>query len=265
MFESRTRSRFRADPTAGFIAGQRWVYFGVDRNLVGYALWGAPDAEDVRKLVSLLVDELERPPHDALVDLEHLDVVVPDAFSVLASYTVEHAEALSRVVRHTAIVKPRSLVNAAVVAGFFDVSSRPFPVTLSGSREEALASLGRNDAVTIATALDELRVQLTGEPALVLRVRDSVRGSIEETARGLGLSVRTLQRRLSEHGTSFEALQQDTRIAEAKRRLRETDASVTTIAFDLGFRTPQHFATVFRKKTGRTPSEWRTERRLAPT
>jgi AraC-like DNA-binding protein len=47
------------------------------------------------------------------------------------------------------------------------------------------------------------------------------------------------------------------RLAEAARRLRETDAPVTVIALDLGFASSQYFAAVFKRTRGVTPSEWR--------
>ena len=40
-------------------------------------------------------------------------------------------------------------------------------------------------------------------------------------------------------------------------KLLQTDASVTDIAMDLGYKTSQHFTKVFRKITGSSPSEWR--------
>jgi AraC-like DNA-binding protein len=268
MFEPTGTVRFREDSTRAFVAGESWVYFGVDADLLGYAVWGAPAVEDIEALVNLLVDELDRAPHAALVDLEHLETVAADPFDALARYTMEHEDRLARGVRHTAIVKPRSRVNAALVAGFFDVTSRPFPFSLWESKEAALAQLGRHDARVIASALDELRARVTDEPSFVRRVRVSLaasvaQASLEATARELGVSVRTLQRRLAEHTTTFEAQVQEVRLDAAMRRLRETDTAVTTMALDLGFSTAQHFATLFRKHTGETPSQYRARHRLA--
>lgn len=44
------------------------------------------------------------------------------------------------------------------------------------------------------------------------------------------------------------------KIEEAQRRLKQGDANITEIAFDLGFSTSQYFATMFKRFTGRTPS-----------
>ena len=55
------------------------------------------------------------------------------------------------------------------------------------------------------------------------------------------------------------------RLRRAKRLLATTDRPVTTIAFDLGFPTSQHFATVFRSYTGLTPTAWRNSVGSGPT
>jgi AraC-like DNA-binding protein len=46
------------------------------------------------------------------------------------------------------------------------------------------------------------------------------------------------------------------RIELAKQRLRGTDTPITRVAMDLGFATSQHFATVFKRITGKTPREF---------
>jgi len=46
-------------------------------------------------------------------------------------------------------------------------------------------------------------------------------------------------------------------IDKAKDLLLESDATVATVAYDLGFEYPQYFARLFRKKTGLTPTEYR--------
>ena len=48
------------------------------------------------------------------------------------------------------------------------------------------------------------------------------------------------------------------RLDEARRRLRETDASVTEIAHALGFCSSQHLARVFRARFGKAPTKMRS-------
>lgn len=60
-------------------------------------------------------------------------------------------------------------------------------------------------------------------------------------------------------GVSPAKYQLNTRMTEARRRLRETKQSVVAIALDLGFSSPSHFAQVFRRETRMTPSEYRRQ------
>ncbi len=46
-------------------------------------------------------------------------------------------------------------------------------------------------------------------------------------------------------------------MAEARRLLRETDASIIQIALDLGYSSPSHFAQVFRRAVGVSPRHYR--------
>jgi AraC family transcriptional regulator len=50
------------------------------------------------------------------------------------------------------------------------------------------------------------------------------------------------------------------RMHEAKRLLRETKQSVVTVAADVGYINPSHFAQIFRRETGLSPSDYRRQR-----
>ena len=50
------------------------------------------------------------------------------------------------------------------------------------------------------------------------------------------------------------------RIDAARRLLRETKNSVITIANEVGYSNPSHFAQLFRKETGLAPTDYRRER-----
>ena len=51
------------------------------------------------------------------------------------------------------------------------------------------------------------------------------------------------------------------RMEKAKDALATTDRSVAAIANDLGIATAQHFATLFRRETGMSPTAWRKRHR----
>jgi AraC family transcriptional regulator len=50
------------------------------------------------------------------------------------------------------------------------------------------------------------------------------------------------------------------RMDEAKRLLRETRKSVVDVALDVGYANPSHFAQLFRRETGLSPSDYRQQR-----
>jgi AraC-like DNA-binding protein len=77
------------------------------------------------------------------------------------------------------------------------------------------------------------------------------------TARALGMSARTLHRRLAEEGTSFVDLLDETRRELAAAYIRRSDYSVGEVAYLLGFAETSSFNRAFRRWTGSSPSEYR--------
>ena len=82
--------------------------------------------------------------------------------------------------------------------------------------------------------------------------------SMTDIAEKLGLSTTGFIKRFKhETGLTPADFYQRIKIEEAIRRLTGATASITEIAFNLGFTTSQYFASVFRKYTGTTPREYR--------
>jgi AraC family transcriptional regulator len=50
------------------------------------------------------------------------------------------------------------------------------------------------------------------------------------------------------------------RMDEARRLLRETKKSVVDVALDVSYANPSHFAQLFRRETGLSPSDYRWQR-----
>jgi len=86
---------------------------------------------------------------------------------------------------------------------------------------------------------------------------------LERVAADLGLSPSGLRARFrAETGYTLHEYLLDRRIAEARRRLAETEDDITTIAHEMAFSSGQYFATVFRRKTGMSPGEYREKHRV---
>ncbi len=80
---------------------------------------------------------------------------------------------------------------------------------------------------------------------------------LEETARELHVSPRTLHRRLQEEGTSFRAIREALRRDLAEARLAKPGESVARVAAELGYSEPSAFFRAFQGWTGQSPSAWR--------
>lgn len=80
--------------------------------------------------------------------------------------------------------------------------------------------------------------------------------SIGAVADRMMVSVRTLQRELERTGTTFRALVDEVRAAEARRLLAESGRTYGEIAFLLGFSEPSAFVRAFRRWHGVPPSRF---------
>ncbi|MBD9413287.1 AraC family transcriptional regulator [Pseudomonas sp. PDM16] len=87
--------------------------------------------------------------------------------------------------------------------------------------------------------------------------------SAESLAHGLHLSLRSLQRHLSDEGSSYEQVLADTRRDLALNHLREADCSISEVAYLLGFSDSSSFSRAFKRWTGQSPSQYRDSVRPA--
>lgn len=83
--------------------------------------------------------------------------------------------------------------------------------------------------------------------------------NLSRVASELGMGSRTLQRRLSEHGNSFQSLVDLARKELAQRLLRETPYSLAEVAFLTGFAEQSGFSRAFKRWAGQTPRSYRLE------
>jgi len=84
--------------------------------------------------------------------------------------------------------------------------------------------------------------------------------SEEAAARALGMSLRNLQRRLQEEGTTYREALNEARRESARSHLDEGHFSVTEIAFLLGFADTSSFSRAFRRWTGLSPRAYVQDR-----
>jgi AraC-like DNA-binding protein len=100
--------------------------------------------------------------------------------------------------------------------------------------------------------------------ACVIRNLANDRVRLAGIAAELGLSPRTLQRKLADAGASFQQVLDAARYALAQDYLRQRGLSLADIAFLLGYQEQSAFTHAFREWSGTNPGAWR-ERALAGT
>ena len=82
-----------------------------------------------------------------------------------------------------------------------------------------------------------------------------------EIGKHLGMSTRTLSRRLSEKGLTYRELVQNTQHQVSTELLQNTSKTVSEIAFQAGFSEQSAFNRAFKRWTGKSPLEYRVDSR----
>lgn len=83
--------------------------------------------------------------------------------------------------------------------------------------------------------------------------------TLDDVAAALGLSARTLSRRLADEGMTFRQVVEKLRQDLAKHYLADPALPLAEVAFLLGFSDQSSFGTAFRRWTGETPRNYRME------
>lgn len=108
-----------------------------------------------------------------------------------------------------------------------------------------------------------LAQQIPSEDPFIVRLRQLLAAHLDdppalgETARKLGMSERTLRRRLEPLGTTFQTVLSELRISAAQRLMRDSSRSLDEIALEVGFSSGRALSRAFRRATGMAPSELR--------
>jgi AraC-like DNA-binding protein len=172
-------------------------------------------------------------------------------------------------------VKPRRLefarrqANEAILRRHFGCELHfyaPYDLMVFDEAILALPMVNRN-AQLLAVLVPGLELALPrNDPARTLA--DDVREALSETmsgnrptvskaAKSLGMSVRTLQRRLGELGTTYQDVLDNVRHRSAIRLLTSTNLGLGEVAFLLGFEEVNSFMRAFHAWEGTTPAKWR--------
>ncbi len=162
---------------------------------------------------------------------------------------------------HAALICPRLRFGCGVASIRFD--ARDLRAAVPGADRYLLPIVERQlqDALEPKAGSDPWLRDV--EILVASRVCDG-HPAIGSVAAQLGLSVRTLQRRLEEHNILYRDLVARVRLQLARRYLEETSNDLEEIAFLLGYSELSAFDHAFRRWTGQTPRGFRQKAR-APT
>lgn len=133
---------------------------------------------------------------------------------------------------------------------------------------DALSPFRDDDVHEVLQTLGQDRiVRLTQAPSYALRVRDYLvkqggreRVSMQAVARALGLSVRSLRRRLDREGRSFLEVENEALATIAQRLLSDPQRTIQETAYEMGFSSTSTFHHAFKRWTGSTPNAYRGKR-----
>jgi AraC-like DNA-binding protein len=117
---------------------------------------------------------------------------------------------------------------------------------------------------TLKRMAEQLQLARPGDSDLERALRARLRGMLSQSnadparmASLLGISERTLQRRLAEVARSFSGILEDFRREESARLLCDARVPLIEVASRLGYAEQTSFTRAFRRWTGTTPSVWR--------
>ncbi len=141
---------------------------------------------------------------------------------------------------------------------------KPSPLFVQGIGQSVAIHLARNYAELI-------KEPRSGSPSLPgYKLRQITDWIAENVAEEFNLDRLAAQAGLSKFyfnrlfkstvGVSPSHYHINLRMDEAKRLLRETKKSVVEIALDVGYANPSHFAQLFRREAGLSPSDYRQQR-----
>jgi len=146
----------------------------------------------------------------------------------------------------TGIVIDRELLGAATLN-----QDREFHAALEAQAEKRVSRLARS--MTYAQRVRELLIERGA----------STRTDMNAVAKALGLSARSLRRRLYDEGISYNTIAEGALATLAKQLLSDEARSIQETAYTMGFSDPSAFYRAFKRWTGTTPKTYRTTRDTA--
>jgi AraC-like DNA-binding protein len=246
-------------PEPRWLARPRLAVWTAGRDLIGWVLWshiGDDDAEEGKQLWLTLARRMAR-PYDFVLDLRGLASISAGAYERIR----EFAHAIKPGLRRHAILVGEEHAGGTIQLGlyvmkppdyqwrsFLDYRSAAEWLDRPGAREVlAAVDLETGERRELAQPLGSLRAMLSRDP----------RVSVEEAARRLGCSPRSLQRTLRSLGTTFSDEVDRARVVRAQDRLGDPDSKLDAVALDVGCADRKSLNRLFRRVCGESAADFR--------
>jgi AraC-like DNA-binding protein len=236
------------------------------RSLCGTLTWGRPTETDTQIILDILdtYQETLGTRFDIVLDSRRVEAVDPSALAMLFAWLQrQHAVLVARV-RMQASVIDRGPVGF-LLSGLLPAIPGSHPVSVFADASAAFQSLIGEEGIALAAEIEAIAERVRGVPKEMQAVRTmlaaNVGATIDHAANELGISIRSLQRILGKHGSSFKEEVVEARLRLAQKLLAASDDKLALIAARAGI-SERALTQLFRARTSLTPAEWRKRHRV---
>ena len=257
---------FLRDPVGRYVVGRHFFIWCRSLDFTGSVLWGRPEERDTLEIAAIWRELHPRmEAFDVVTDGSRIESIDAAAFEVMIRYLRDKLPTYAKTIRRQAIVHPPGLPGAAI-AGLLPTIGLYYQWRIFAEPGAGFAWLERADGAATCDEVLALAERTTGVSPwrrilgeLLRDTPDDV--TLASAARRLGRSDRSLQRDLQQAGTTFRAELEAARVELARGLLVDTDLKIDSVARKVGCASAAHFATLFRRVAGETPSAYRERHR----
>lgn len=249
-------------------AGRCFAFWGEGTRAFGTVMWGRPLEADIEAMIPFFeVGVAARfRGHVSFVDARGVEAVDLLAFKRLLSYLMARRHAWGPNIARQAILHPGG-ISGTLVSGALHVARPPHPFGTFGP-DESRAAFDYCGVPHLHDEVEALRRKVSGAPEILRGVQalleKNARTTTAQLARALGLSQRTLQRRLQAAGSSLRAERQRRLTVAIEELLSGTSLDLEAIAARVGLHSAAHLVRHFKAAHGITPGAWRARVTASP-